>query len=56
MALKWSALGALPSIDMKPGYFAGDYMAVVGAYDGRYREAIANVRNRCSAPTLSYPP
>lgn len=45
MALKWSALGALPSIDMKPGYFAGDYMAVVGAHDGRYREAIANGPN-----------
>ncbi|MGR9289900.1 hypothetical protein ACU8OS_15730 [Rhizobium leguminosarum] len=45
MALKWSALGTLPSIDMKPGYFAGDYMAVVGAHDGRYREAIANGPN-----------
>lgn len=45
MALKWTAIGALPNIDMRPGYFAGDYMAVAGAYDDRYRDAIANGPN-----------
>ncbi len=45
MALKWTALGVLPSIDMKPTYFAGDYLAVVGIHDDRYRDAIANGPN-----------
>lgn len=45
MALKWTALGVLPSIDMKPDYFAGDYLAVAGAHDDRYRDAIANGPN-----------
>lgn len=45
MALKWTALGVLPSIDMKPNYFAGDYLAVVGTQDDRYRNAIANGPN-----------
>lgn len=45
MALKWTALGALPSIGMKPDYFAGEYLAVAGAHDDRYRDAIANGPN-----------
>lgn len=45
MAVKWVALGVLPSIDMKPNCFAGDYLAVVGTKDDRYRDAIANGPN-----------
>lgn len=45
MVLKWTALGALPCIRMKPTYFAGDYMAVVGDCDERYHAAITNGPN-----------
>ncbi|AHG47972.1 hypothetical protein RLEG12_25870 [Rhizobium leguminosarum bv. trifolii CB782] len=45
MNLKWTALGVLPSIDITPTYFGGDYLALVGLNDHRYRDALANGPN-----------
>ncbi len=45
MAPKWTALGALPSINMSTDCFGGDYMALVGVHDTRYADAIANGPN-----------
>lgn len=45
MAARWTAHGVLPNIDMRPKYFAGDHLGVVGVGDDRYRDAIRNGPN-----------
>jgi hypothetical protein len=45
MVLKWTALGVLPSINMGPDCFGGDFVALVGIHDNRYADAINNGPN-----------
>nr|WP_305038049.1 hypothetical protein [Neorhizobium galegae] len=45
MALKWTALGALPNLDMRSKVFVGEHLALVGAEDVRYQDALANGLN-----------
>ncbi|CAK02898.1 hypothetical protein pRL80097 (plasmid) [Rhizobium johnstonii 3841] len=45
MALKWTALGVLPNINMMSDVFAGEHMALVGFQDDRFLDALANGPN-----------
>lgn len=45
MVLQWRALGVLPSVDILPEYFGGDYLALVGIGDRRFRDALSNGPN-----------
>lgn len=45
MSNKWTALGVLPSVNVKPGYFSSDYLSLVGVPDPRYQEALVNGPN-----------
>lgn len=45
MALKWTALGVLPNVDISSQAFGGEHLAVVGYQDIRYQDALANTGN-----------
>lgn len=45
MALKWTALGVLPNVDIVSNVFGGEYIALVGTQDIRYMDALANGPN-----------